>query len=474
MTHSVLIIDDEISIIDVLTVLLEDHGYTVFSATTGKQALALVEREGSFDLVISDIRLPDIDGIVLLGQLKKINPSMDVIMLTAFSSMSSMVEAMKLGATDYLLKPFNTDQLGIVIGRVIEQRKLREENVFLKNRLKTEYVDRLMIGKSKKINEILQMIQKIADLPSTVLVTGESGTGKELVASGIHYGGFRRDKPFVTVNCGALPESLLESELFGHRKGAFTGAIDNKQGLLEFAHGGSFFLDEVGDMSPAIQVKLLRFLTDRKFKRVGGVTDISVDVRIIAATNKNPEELVAQGKFRADLYYRLNVIPIHIPPLRERPEDIPLLVEHFLAKYSRTCSSAPKSVSQAAMRVLYDYEWPGNVRELENVLERVTALESSQVIEPEHLPPYLRVRQPSVEIGAELSIEALQRDKMDLDNYLLKLERQMLIRALEQSQGVKKRAAQKLNISFRSLRYRLEKHELDKSDGFEQDNNEDD
>ncbi|MBN2053854.1 sigma-54-dependent Fis family transcriptional regulator [bacterium] len=464
MSPSILVVDDEQSMLDVLSVMLEKDGHTVYTASSGMQALELLDRDGSFELAISDIRIPDIDGISLLRRFKSMAPSMDVIMITAFSSMETMVEALKEGASDYIIKPFGKDQMRIVVRRVIEQRKLREENIFLRRRLQTRYGKQEIIGTSRQIKEIFNTIKRVADLPSTVLITGDSGTGKELVASAIHYSGIRGTQPFVTVNCGALPETLLESELFGHKKGAFTGAIDNKQGLLEFANHGTFFLDEVGDMSPAVQVKLLRFLNDKKFKRIGGIKDISVDVRIIAATNRSLESLIKEGKFRQDLFYRLNVIPVHIPPLRERREDIPMLVEHFLDKYCRQCGAGKKTVAPDALQTLISADWPGNVRELENVLERIAALEPGPVLHNEHLPPHIRLSDASSPLSNERILNRFQKEGIDLDEFLDTMERDLLEKALETSNGVKKAAARLLNVSFRSFRYRLEKHGMDKQD----------
>ncbi len=441
---------------DFLGILLEKEGYHVESATRPTEALKIIQEGDPIDMVISDVMMPEIGGIELLKRLKAFNPNLVVIMITAYATTETAIEAMKLGAYDYLTKPFKVDEIKIVVSKAFESLQLREENTLLKQEIRAKSRFDNILGISPKMIRVFETIRKVADLGSTVLITGESGTGKELAASAIHYCSNRKDKTFVTVNCGALPENLLESELFGHVKGSFTGAFQNKEGLLEVADGGTFFLDEVAETSPAIQVKLLRVLNDRKFKRVGGLKDISVDVRIIAATNKDLRELIQRGIFREDLYYRLNVIPITLPPLRERVEDIPILVDHFIYKYCKMCSKEPVAISPEAMGILRSYHWPGNVRELENIIERSIALETHSILTPSSLPSYLYdLREQFQTPGSHLP-----EGGMDLEKVVGDFEKSIIVKALQRTNGIKKEAAKLLNVSFRSLRYRIEKYGL--------------
>jgi two-component system, NtrC family, response regulator PilR len=457
---NILIVDDEQSMCDFLSILLEKEGYSVKSTVSANEAMKILRQGIPVDMVISDIMMPEMSGMELLGHIKSFNPNILVIMITAFATTENAIQAMKQGAYDYVTKPFKVDEIKIIVQKALESIKLKEENIFLKQEIKAKRQFENIIGISSRMIRVFETIRKVADLASTVLITGESGTGKELVASAIHYNSIRKDRPFVTVNCGALPENLLESELFGHVKGSFTGAYQNKEGLFEIADGGTFFLDEVAETSPAIQVKLLRVLNDRKFKRVGGIEDISVDVRIISATNKDLSQQIEISQFREDLYYRLNVIPIHVPPLRERQEDIPILVDHFIKKYCDKLNKPIMRVSPEAMNYLQKYSWSGNVRELENVIERCVALESDELITPSSLPINLYSLTEQFVIPSTVIPEG----GLDLEAVVGEYEKSILINALRRSKWVKKDAAKLLNVSFRSLRYRIEKYGLEHPD----------
>jgi two-component system response regulator PilR (NtrC family) len=395
------------------------------------------------------------DGLALLRSVKQTSPRTIVLMITAFASTENAVEAMRAGAYDYLTKPFQIDEVKLLIKKALDHRDLEEENRRLKEQIHQLDGFEQIIGRSPAMQRVMELIHKVADSNSSVLIFGESGTGKELAARALHLHSRRRDKPFVTINCSALPESLLESELFGHMKGAFTGAVANKAGLFEVAHEGTIFLDEVGDMSPAIQVKLLRVLQEREFRRIGGTKDIRVDVRVIAATNKDLGKAVAEGVFREDLYYRLDVIPIHLPPLRERQEDIPVLVEHFLKKYGRTAAVPVTGLAPGAVQVLSGYEWRGNVRELEHLIERAVTLSTGPLLTPDLLNACLQ--RPEAETTHAV-VEELPPEGVDLEALVGRLEQKLLLQALERSDGVKKRAAKLLGLNFRSFRYRLEKY----------------
>jgi two-component system, NtrC family, response regulator PilR len=453
----ILVVDDEQSMCDFLSILLTGQGYSVQSTSNPKSALALIESGEDIDMVVTDLKMPEMDGLDLLLAIKKINPEIIVIMITAYSTTENAVEAMKRGAFDYLIKPFKVDEIKIIVKKAFENRDLELENRRLRTQVKQRIKFENIIGVSSEIKRIFDTITRIADIGSNILITGESGTGKELIAKAIHDNSYRKDKSFVTVNCGALPENLLETELFGHMKGSFTGAVQNKEGLFEVADGGTFFLDEIAETTPAIQIKLLRVLNDRKFKRVGGIKDISVDVRIIAATNQNLEKMVQRHEFREDLFYRLNVIPIHVPPLRERIHDIPLLAEHFISKCAKACGRSGITISKDAIDVLQHYSWPGNVRELENVIERCVALESSSTITISSLPKYVRYQD-----GDNLeTFNEIPPDGLDLERVVGNYEKEFLIKALKRTNGVRKEAADLLQITFRSLRYRLKKYGLD-------------
>ena len=463
----ILVVDDEAGMRDFLSILLQREGHRVVAAANGKEALRLA-REGRFDLVISDIRMPQLDGVGLLGGLREADPEMPVILITAFASASSTIEAMKQGAFDYLTKPFKVEEIKGVVTRALEAQRVRAAAGAARAPAPGEAAPAIegLIGRSPKMVEVYKVISKVANVAGTVLITGESGTGKELVARTLHRHSDRAAKSFMAINCGAIPEQLLESELFGHVKGAFTGAIANKAGLFEVAHGGTLLLDEVAEMSLALQVKLLRVLQDRLFRRVGGTEDIGVDVRIIAATNKHLPDLIRKGTFREDLFYRLNVIPIHLPSLRERPEDIPLLVEGFVTRFCQQNRRPAKPVSEEAMALLARYSWPGNVRELENALERAIALEQSDVLTAASLPEEIRAWQPTEATpAATLAPPTIPPEGLNLEDVVSQVERKLLLEALEKAGGVQTKAAQILGINFRSFRYRLKKYGLERPRG---------
>jgi two-component system response regulator PilR (NtrC family) len=448
----ILVVDDEQSMRDFLSIMLKKEGYGVVAAENGSDALKAVQTE-IFDLVISDVKMPGIDGIDVLKTVKEISPETIVIMITAYATAETAVEAMKLGAYDYITKPFKVDEIKLIIQKALEKRHLRKENILLRREIESRAGFENFIGKSSTMQRVFSLIRQVADTRSTILITGESGTGKELVARAVHFNSSRKDKPFVTVNCGALPETLLESELFGYMKGAFTGAIANKQGLFEAANSGTIFLDEISATTPALQIKLLRVLQEREFMRVGGTTDIKVDARVIAASNKNLLTAIENGTFREDLFYRLNVIPIPLPALRDRKEDIPMLIDYFLGKYS--AGREPKRIAPDALKLLMSYRWPGNVRELENTIERLVILASGDAISLDHVPDLMKSSQPCAElIPAEIPDEGL-----DLEALLGNAEQALLQKALEKTNGVKTEAAKLLGLSFRSFRHRLQKYE---------------
>lgn len=437
----ILIVEDEKGMREVLKILLEGENYEVISASDGLEGLSYISKD-IFDLIITDIKMPKVDGFELLRKVKEVSPHTIVIMITAFGTTETAIEAMKLGAYDYINKPFKIDEIRLIVRKAIEKKRLSEELSLLKEKVRTTYRLENIIGKSPKMQELFRLIPRVAQSNSNVLIIGESGSGKELVATALHNLSQRKEKNFVTINCAAFPEGLLESELFGHMKGAFTGAIYNKQGLFEIADGGSIFLDEIVEMSVNLQAKLLRVIENGTFRRVGGTTDIKVDVRVISATNKDIKEEVATGKFREDLYYRLNVVPIYIPSLRERREDIPLLVEHFLGKASKS----PKRITPEALKILMNYPWRGNVRELENIIERTVLLTDREEITPAELPS---------EITGYPGYPELP---VDIDKIIEDIEKRYLLRALEKTSGVKTEAARLLNLPFRSFRHRLQKY----------------
>ena len=452
MNGRILIVDDEQSMREMLSIMLAKEGYEVVAAES--RARAAVELSGAaVDLVVTDVKLPDGDGIEILRHVKAASPETVVVVMTAFGSTDAAVAARKLGAEAYLFKPFDVDELRIVVRDALANRQLRSEVARLRHEVGRRYGLDRVIGVSPKMAGLFEMVRGIAPTSSTVLVTGESGTGKELVARAIHGLSGRAQGPFISVNCGALPDTLLESELFGHMKGAFTDARQDKKGLFEAAHGGTLFLDEVGETSPPMQVKLLRALQERRIRRVGGTAEIAVDVRVIAATNVPLEDLVREKRFREDLYYRLHVIPVQTPPLRERREDIRLLAEHFLERFAREMGKSVAKLSQAAIACLERYPWPGNVRELENVIERAVALEPTAAILPERLPASLR------EPGRGESGPVFGPG-FSLDAYLESIEARLVGQALDLAGGDRGEAARLLGVNARRLRYLLGKHDV--------------
>jgi two-component system, NtrC family, response regulator PilR len=451
-------VDDERSMRELLAIVLRREGHEVLQAEDGRRALEVLERE-PIDMLISDIKMPDMSGVEVLRAAKRIGPDVIGIMITAFASVNSAVEAMQLGAYDYLSKPFNIDELKLKVRKALEGRRLQQENVLLRRALQSSHQFANIIGHGPAMLAVFELVRTIAPTVSTVLVTGESGTGKELVARAIHFNSPRRDHPFVAVNCGGLSETLLESELFGHVRGAFTGAETNKKGLLEVAERGTIFLDEIGEMSPLMQVKILRVLQERRFRRVGGTDEIAADIRIITATNRDLGRLVAEGRFREDLYYRINVIPVQLPPLREHLEDIPLLAGHFIRKYSSQMGKTITGLSGEALECLSGYAWPGNIRELENAIERAVALERTPTILPESLPAQLQPRGEGTATGRPRP-GPLPTDGFDLEQHVQDIEREYIAEALRQAGGVKMKAAELLGMSFRSFRYSMKKYNL--------------
>ena len=450
----ILIVDDEAGMRDMLSILLRKEGYGVTVADRAEKAIEMAAR-GEFDLVMSDISMPGKSGIEVLRQTKAASPDTPVILITAYASTESAVEALKLGAYDYLIKPFDVEELKNVVRNALEKRRLETENRVLKRELKRKTGSDTLVGEAPRMREVLALIERIAPTHSTVLIGGESGTGKELAARAIHAQSPRRDRPFVSINCGALPDELLESELFGHTRGSFTGAVTSKKGLFEVADGGTVFLDEIGDTSPAMQVKLLRVLQERRIRRVGGTEETEVNVRVLAATNHDLEALVREKRFREDLYYRINVIQIAMPPLREKREDIPRLVDHFVAKYSSLMGKKVTGVSDEVRRTLQQHDWPGNVRELENVIERAVALAAGEVLGPQDLARDLGGPRAAKDLPAELTDAGL-----DLERQLEDLREHFMSLALERAQGVQTRAAELLGMSFRSFRYFAKKYHL--------------
>ena len=453
---SILVVDDERSMREFLEILLQKRGHEVTSAGDVPEALERLGK-GDFDLVISDLRLGRGSGIEILEKVKASAPTTEVVMVTAFATTENAVQAMKLGAYDYVLKPFKVEELELVVQKALEHRSLVTENRVLRHRVGGRVPDREIIGRSPAIGEVRALVEKVAPTRTTVLLTGESGTGKELVARAIHEKGGRRDRPFIAINCGAIPEGLIESELFGHEKGSFTGAADTKLGLFEVAGSGTLFLDEVGDLPPPVQVKLLRALQERKIRRVGGKIDIAVSARILAATNRDLAAEVKAGHFREDLFYRLNVIQIRLPSLRERREDIPLFLQHFMRQFATEVGRPGARLSPEAERLLCAYDYPGNVRELANVVERAVTLADGDLVGPELLPPGLRG--PQVPEPAEAATR-LPEGGLDLQGHLDAIERRILEQALQRAAGVKTEAARLLSLTFRSLRYRLAKYRI--------------
>ncbi len=482
--YRILVIDDEESIRELLSDFLPEKGTDVVTASSGERGLSLLKEE-KFDLFLLDLMMPGISGLDVLREAAAENIEVPSIVITAHATVQTAVEAMKLGAFDYITKPFNLEELYLSIKRAIDHSRLQEENARLKKELKKRRnsVSKLreenkvlktelqkgvsqnkraldkIVGKSKTIQDVITFIEKIADTDSTVLVTGESGTGKELVAKTIHFNSSRSNKPYVPLNCAAIPRDILESELFGHEKGAFTGAINTRIGRFELANHGTIFLDEIGELAPALQVKLLRILQEREFERVGGIKTLKVDVRVIAATNRDLEKAVSEGMFREDLYYRLNVIPLQLPPLRKMKGDVPLLVEHFLTHMSKRKGKTRPHISAEVMKSLSSYMWPGNVRELENIIERMLILKEGEDVTVDDLPD--RIRDQHLPQGGSLKGQSLSADGVNLNMMLDEIENKMIIQALELSKGVKSKAANLLGLNRTTLIEKMKKKAIE-------------
>jgi DNA-binding NtrC family response regulator len=448
--EKILVVDDEQSMTQFLSIVLRKEGFHVTAVSNGRDALDKVKSD-NFDVVITDIKMPGMDGIQLLNQIKKHDPSLPVVIMTAYASQQSAIDAVNHGAFQYLIKNAKNDEIKLVVRNALEIRRVRSENLFLKRELKKGHEEKSIIGSSDEMLRVFKMVDKVADSEATILIQGESGTGKELIAREIHYRSGRAQGPFVSINCGAIPRDLLESNLFGHVKGSFTGAVRDSAGLFQVAEGGTFFLDEVGDMPIATQVKLLRALQEREIIPVGGTQPVKIDCRLVAATNSDLEKEVAAGRFRADLFYRLNVIPIRLPALRQRRDDIPILVDHFLKRHAQT--NTAKTVNREAMDLLMRYDWPGNVRELENVMERSLILDESGVISPEDLPEKIRFGHS-------------QRGSLVIDTPTLtleELEKEYILKVLNHTRWQKKRASEVLGINASTLYRKLLGYGLDKS-----------
>ncbi|NPA95811.1 MAG: sigma-54-dependent Fis family transcriptional regulator [Thermodesulfobacteria bacterium] len=454
----ILVVDDSPDIRFTMSEVLKTKGFSVESASDGQEAIEMLENR-FFDIVLTDLSMPRKTGMDVLRYVTENSPETICIIITGFGTIQGAVEALKIGAYDYLCKPIKPDEVTILIDKALEVRDLKRENRSLKKELKSRYGFDNIIGTSKPMQEVFRLVEKVADTDSTVLITGESGTGKELIAHSIHYASDRKDGPFIPVNCAAIPEELLESELFGHEKGAFTHAIKTRIGRFELANKGTIFLDEIGEMSPSLQVKLLRVLQERKFERVGGVKTISVDIRVVAATNQDLETAVKEGRFREDLYYRLNVIPIHVPPLRERRSDIPLLAKYFLEKYCKGKRKGVQGISDEAMEILVRYDWPGNVRELENIIERMVILANGDIITKEDLPLQIVEKAGCSPGFLAVSGEAMEfpDEGLSLSQAVSELEKTLILKALERTGGVKNRAAKLLKMNRTTLIEKMKK-----------------
>jgi len=454
----VLIVDDDPAVRDVLQEALMQEEYNVSTAEDGAAAIQAV-KESVVHIVITDFQLPDIDGLAIIDRLAKFDAKIIPIMMTGFGTIETAVRAMKSGAFDFITKPFDLETVAVVVRRAAEFLRLRQENHLLRKAVREQYRLEQLVGASEPIQQVMEFVQKVADSDSTVMIQGESGTGKELVARMLHFNSLRKDRPLVPVNCGAIPENLLESELFGHEKGAFTGATHARMGRFELANGGTIFLDEIGEMSLPLQVKLLRVLQEREFERVGGNRTIHVDVRIVAATNQDLETLVEEKRFRKDLFYRLHVIPIVIPPLRERRSDIPLLIDHFLTRFNQTKHTEVSGLAPDALHLLTEYDWPGNIRELENMIERLVVLKKRGVLSVGDLPEKI-CRKPS---GSELKEQFIRftEDGINLSREVEQYEKHLIMEALRKANGVTSRAAQLLHLNRTTLVEKLKRKGVD-------------
>lgn len=459
--YSILVVDDEPNYLIVLSELLKDEGFEVFTASSGVEGLKIIE-DVDLDVVITDMQMPGMNGLEFLIEVKKRVPDLPVVVITAFAEVDKAVEAMQNGAFNYLAKPFSNDELIVTINKAASLHLLVRENSRLRKEIKGQSGFSGMVGKNPKMLQVYQLIEKVAPTHASVLITGESGTGKELVAKAIHNNSPRESKPFIAVNCAALSESLLESELFGHEKGAFTGAVVMRKGRFELADHGTIFLDEVGEIPLALQAKLLRILQEKNFERVGGGKTMEVDVRVLSASNKDLREEVAAGRFREDLFYRLNVIPVNLPPLRERMDDMRLLVDFFIEKYKAELGKELLTISQDAMKLLMKLPWEGNIRELENTIERAAILCSNDSIEAEDVQPDTLYGEDKTTLGQDIDIQQLIPDNTPLNDVLYTIENKMLIQALTDTEYVQSRAAEKLGITKSLLQYKMKKYRIKK------------
>jgi DNA-binding NtrC family response regulator len=457
-TH-ILVIDDDPAVRDVLQEALSQEGHTVSLAADGATGLQLAKEQPTH-IAITDYQLPDIDGLEIIDRLTHLDAKIIPIMMTGFGTIQTAVRAMKAGAFDFITKPFDPDTVAVVVRKAVEVYRLRQENHLLRKAVREQYHLEQLVGNSEPIRQVLDFVRKVADSDSTVMIEGESGTGKELVARMLHFNSLRKDRPLVPVNCGAIPENLLESELFGHEKGAFTGATHTRMGRFEMANGGTIFLDEIGEMSLPLQVKLLRVLQEREFERVGGNRTIHVDVRIVAATNQDLEKLVEEKRFRQDLFYRLNVIPIVIPPLRERRSDIPLLIDHFLNRFNRAKQTRVTGLQPEALRLLTEYDWPGNIRELENMIERLVVLKKEGLLGVADLPEKIYRRPVAAPELTERFIR-FNEDGINLSREVEQYENQLIVEALRKANGVTTRAAQLLHLNRTTLVEKLKRKGVD-------------
>ena len=446
-TFNILVVDDEEDILNILKFILEKDGYSVDTALNGEEAFTKV-RKNRYDIVLTDLKMPGMDGMELLERVRDYNPEIDVVIMTAYASVESAVTAIKKGASDYIVKPFINEDVKLRIKRLFEHRKLQKEIEALKHQLSQRIKGDLFFGTSPQMEEILKLLERIIPTKAPVLILGESGTGKGLLAEFIHYNSPRKDKPFISINCSAIPETLLESELFGYKKGAFTGAISDKKGLIELAHGGTLFLEEIGDMPLNLQAKLLKFLESGEFIPLGDTVKRQVDVRILAATNKNIEELVKEGKFREDLYFRLNVIEVKLPPLRERKEDIPALIYFFIEKFSKEHSKEIKGVTNEALVLLMNYHWPGNIRELKNIIERAVILTTGSYITVNELPERIK------------GMNRVEERRKTLKESLEEFEKNLLLNALKEHSFDKEKTAEALGIDLATLYRKIKKYQL--------------
>jgi len=449
---TILLVDDKSSMRKVLRQTLEGEGNTILEAEDGEKALEMIKAK-HVDLIISDIKMPKLDGMSLLKMIKELDNEIVVIIMTAYATIETAVEAMKLGAYDYITKPFSTEQVKITVDKAIERQKLVYENKYLREKLNDQYNYKRIIGNSSKMQPVYELIEKVAPTDTAVLIRGESGTGKELVAHAVHFNSRRKDKPFIKVNCAVLSEGVLESELFGHEKGSFTGAAGKRIGRFELANGGSIFLDEIGDINLVTQVKLLRVLQEKEFERVGGTEVIRADVRVIAATNKNLEEAIKKGQFREDLFFRLNVVPIMVPPLRDRREDVERLAFHFLTRYSAEANKKISKIDKKAVDLMSRYHWPGNVRELENAIQRAVVLADGDSIYPSNLPLDIQT------FHKDDSLNYL-RDDAGLTEKVENYEKELIVKAMEKANHVQTKAAKLLNVNRTALIYKLKKYGL--------------